>query len=225
VWSEIIRLLEDPGLIQTEIDRRREAAQKADPLRKREDELRREQARVEKSSERLVTAYQEGLLTLSQLRQRMPALQKQTQAVESELQSLKMAAVDQARYLQLAESLSGFRSKQRVRAEVLDIAMRQQILRLLVKEVLVGSDTITLRHSIPIPQSGPGSNGSSGVTQSRPSPGYLLRSGSHFAAAGERIPALRFRSLGRGMAKESGARASHRCPLRGRSGDGIPAQS
>jgi site-specific DNA recombinase len=64
VWGEIMRLLEDPGLMQTEIDRRREAAQKADPLRKREEELRREQARVEKSSERLVTAYQEGLLTL-----------------------------------------------------------------------------------------------------------------------------------------------------------------
>jgi site-specific DNA recombinase len=194
VWSEIIRLLEDPGLVQTEIDRRREAAQKADPLRKREEDLRREQARVEKSSERLVTAYQEGLLTLSQLRQRMPTLQKQTQAVESELQSLKMATVDEARYLQLAESLSGFRSKLRVRAEVLDIAVRQQILRLLVKEVLVGGDTITLRHSIPIPQSGPGSNGSpvpsSGVTQSRPSPGYLLRSGSHLPATCEPVPAL-----------------------------------
>src|SRR6202162_2305521 len=145
VWSEIIRLLEDPGLLQTEIERRREAAQKADPLRKREEELRREQARVEKSSERLVTAYQEGLVTLPQLRQRMPALQKQTQTVESELQSLKMAAVDEAKYLQLAESLAGFRSKLRVRAEVLNIAVRQQILRLLVKEVLVGRDTITLR--------------------------------------------------------------------------------
>jgi site-specific DNA recombinase len=182
VWSEIIRLLEDPGLIQTEIDRRRETARHADPLRKREEELRREQARVEKSSERLVTAYQEGLVTLPQLRQRMPALQKQTQAVESELQSLKMAAVDETKYLQLAESLAGFRSKLRVRAEALDIAVRQQILRLLVKEVLVGNDTITLRHSIPIPQSGPGSNGSqvppSGVTGSRPNPGYLLRSGS-----------------------------------------------
>ena len=193
VWSEMIRLLEDPGLIQAEIDRRREAAQKADPLRKREEELRREQARVEKSSERLVTAYQEGLLTLSQLRQRMPPLQKQTQAVESELQSLKMAAVDEAKYLQLAESLAGFRSKLRIRAEVLDIAVRQQILRLLVKEVLVGSDTIALRHSIPIPQSGPGSNGSpapsSGVTQSMPNPGYLLRSGSHHPAL--RSPALR----------------------------------
>ena len=137
--DEIIRLLEDPGLIQTEIDRRREAAQNADPLRKREEELRREQARVEKSGERLVTAYQEGLVTLAQLRQRMPALQKQTQAVESELQSLKMAAVDEAKYLQLAESLAGFRSKLRLRAEVLDIAVQQQILRLLVKEVLVGT--------------------------------------------------------------------------------------
>jgi site-specific DNA recombinase len=152
-------------------------------LRKREEELRREQARVEKSSERLLTAYQEGLLTLPQLRQRMPPLRKQTQAVESELQSLKMAAVDEAKYLQLAQSLAGFRSKLRVRAEVLDIAVRQQILRLLVKEVLVGGNTITLRHSIPIPQSGPRSNGSQGpasaVTGSRPNPGYLLRSGSH----------------------------------------------
>ena len=191
VWSEIIRLLDDPNLIQAEIDRRREAARNADPLRKREEELRREQARLEKSSERLVTAYQEGLLTLAQLRQRMPALQKQAQTVESELQSLKMAAVDEARYLQLAESLAGFRSKLRVRAEVLDIAVRQQIMRLLVKEVLVGSDTITLRHSIPIPQSGPGSNGSptppSGDTGSRPNPGYLLRSGSPFAAIGQHL--------------------------------------
>jgi len=79
----VIRLLDDPGLIQAEIDRRRDAARKTDPLRKREEELRREQARVEKSSERLVTAYQEGLVTLSQLRQRMPTLQKQTHAVES----------------------------------------------------------------------------------------------------------------------------------------------
>jgi len=144
----------------------------------------RMQVRMEKNSERLVTAYQEGLVTLAQLRQRMPALQKQAQAVGSELQSLEMAAVDQAKYLQLAESLGGFRTKLRVRAETLDVAVRQQILRLVVKEVLVGADTITLRHSIPIPQSGPGSNGSpvppSGVTGSKPNPGYLLRSGSRY---------------------------------------------
>jgi len=51
----------------------------------------------------------------------MPALQKQTQALESELQSLKMAALGEAKYLQLAENLAGFRSKRRVRAAALDI--------------------------------------------------------------------------------------------------------
>src|SRR5437762_6977644 len=164
-------------------------------MRKREEELGRERARVERSGERLVTAYQEGLVTRSQLRQRMPPLQKQTQAVESELQSLKMAAMDEAKYLQLAESLGGFRTKLRSRANTLDIAARQQILRLVVKEVLVGVDTITLRHSIPIPQSEPGPDGPpvppAGVTGSRPNPGYLLRSGSHHPAL--RSPALRWK--------------------------------
>jgi len=74
VWSEIIRLLDDPELVQAEIDRRRETARNADPRRKREDELRREQVRIEKSSERLVTAYQEGLVTLPQLRRTTEAV-------------------------------------------------------------------------------------------------------------------------------------------------------
>jgi site-specific DNA recombinase len=193
VWTEVIRLLENPELVQAEITRRRTAAGNADPLRKREEELRREQIRIEKNGERLVTAYQEGLVTLSQLRQRMPALQKQAQAVAAELQSLKMAAVDEAKYLQLAETLASFRSKLRVRAETLDVGVRQQILRLVVKEVLVGADAITLRHSIPIPQSAPPSNASltpsSGVTGPKSTPGYLLRSGSYDCAL--RRPLLR----------------------------------
>jgi len=119
---------------------------------------------------------------LAQLRQRMPELNKKSQAVESELQSLETAAVDQARYLQLAESLDGFRIKLRERAKTLDVGERQQILRLLVKEVLVAADSLTIRHSIPIPQTsfvsnGPQPTGSypSGTSQK---PSYLLRSGN-----------------------------------------------
>src|SRR5918996_2461043 len=48
VWKEIIRLLDAPTLVQGEIDRRQQAARNADPLRKREETLRREQARLEK---------------------------------------------------------------------------------------------------------------------------------------------------------------------------------
>src|SRR6266699_16731 len=192
VWNEIMRLLEDPTLVQSEIDRRRELARKADPLRKRDAELRREQVRLEKNIERLVTAYQEELVTLPQLRQRMPQLRKQAQALESELKSLELAAVDDAKYLQLAESLAGFRTKLRARAETLEVRERQQVLRLVLKEVLVGYDTITLRHSIPVPQSGSAPNGSpaptSGPSAAGPNPDYLLRKRSHQPAVSEYLP-------------------------------------
>jgi len=67
VWNEIIRLLEDPTLVQAEIERRQQVARNADPLRRREEELHREQTRLQNSTERLLTAYQEGLVTLPQL--------------------------------------------------------------------------------------------------------------------------------------------------------------
>jgi site-specific DNA recombinase len=50
--------------------------------------LNREQSRLQNKIDRLLTAYQEELITLEQLRQRMPELRKQEKAVRSELESL-----------------------------------------------------------------------------------------------------------------------------------------
>jgi site-specific DNA recombinase len=227
VWNEIIALLEDPALLQAEIGRRREVARNTNPLRKREEQLHREQARLERSIERLIGAYQEDLMTLPQLRQRMPELRKQVQAVESELRSLEMAAVEDANYLQLAETLTAFRTRLRARAETLDIRERQQILRLLVKEIIIGSNTITIRHSLPVSPSGSGPDNKTsppnfGAVGPRPQPGYLLRSGSHLTAAGESLSALRFRSMDRCLA-EAGEGRGDRRSLRRRSGCGFRA--
>ena len=194
VWEQVIRLLEDGTLIQSEIDRRREVAQNTDPRRQRGQGLRREQARLENHIERLVSAYQEGLVTFAQLRQRMPDLQKRSQAVESELHSLEMAVVDETRYLKLAESLAGFRTKLRVRAQTLDVRERQQLLRLLVKEILVGADALIIRHSIRIPPSGPGSDGppspDAGPSEPAMTLGYRLRTRSHQSLASQSVSAL-----------------------------------
>jgi site-specific DNA recombinase len=111
VWKELVRLLEDPSVIQEELNHRVEAARKADPLKQRQASLHREQARVEKSMDRLLNAYQEGLVSLGQLRCRMPELRKQQQAVQTELQSLETVATDPAQCLRLVESLADFRSR------------------------------------------------------------------------------------------------------------------
>ena len=194
IWKELVRLLEDPSMIQEELNRRLEAARKADPLKQREEWLQREEARLEKSMDRLLSAYQEGLVGLEQLRGRMPELRKQQQAVKAEQQSLQAARTDQAHCLRLGETLASFCAQLRLRADTLEISARQKILRLLVKEILVGKDTLTIRHSIPIPNAGPDP-----ITMPRPpheppqppipqpGPHYLLRSGRHFTAAGESV--------------------------------------
>src|SRR5882724_9461875 len=58
VWAEVIRLLEDPTLIQQELDSRLAAARSCDPTQKREQSLQRELTHVGKGVERLLNAYQ-----------------------------------------------------------------------------------------------------------------------------------------------------------------------
>jgi site-specific DNA recombinase len=149
VWAAIIRLLEDPTLIQSELDRRLEMARHANPTQRRLDTLNRESVQVRKRMERLLTAYQEDLLSLDELRARMPALRQREQAVHAELLALTAQTADRAAYLRLAQTLSAFLTRLRASVETLDIRDRQRIMKLLVKEVVVGTDSITIKHSIP----------------------------------------------------------------------------
>jgi site-specific DNA recombinase len=217
VWAEVIRLLEEPALIQQELDRRLAAARTSDPTAKREQSLQRELTHVGKGIERLLTAYQEGLLSLEQLRERMPALRHRQQTLSAELQAIADQANDRAVFLRLAESLTAFLARLRSTAETLSVIERQKIVRLLVKDVLVGEDTITIRHSIPIPSGPPQSGGSEDPNHQN----YLLCKRGDITAARECLPALRFRSLGTALAETSGHRGSDRGPLCRRQCSGI----
>jgi site-specific DNA recombinase len=187
VWTEVIRLLEEPALIHQELDRRLAAARTSDPTAKREQSLQRELTHVGKGIERLLTAYQEGLLSLEQLRERMPALRHRQQTLSAELQAIADRTNDRATFLRLAETLTAFLARLRSAAETLSVIERQKIVRLLVKDVLVGEDTITIRHSIPIPSSPPQNGGPDDPN----GPNYLLRKGRDITVACERLPALR----------------------------------
>ena len=156
VWREVINLLEDPTLIQGELDRRLSVARDANPTKQREEVLRRELARVQKSMDRLMTAYQEDLLSLDDLRRRMPELRKRGQATQAELSSLLTGLADRAGYLRLAETLTSFLERLREAAKTLDVLERHRVVRLLVKEVLVADDAIVIRHAPHLPDAGQG---------------------------------------------------------------------
>jgi len=99
--------------------------------------------------ERLLTGYQENLITLEELRCRMPELRKQQRAIEAELQSQEMTAVDPTRNLRLVETLAEFHTRLRARGNALEVAERQRVVRLLVQAILVSGENITI--AIPFP--------------------------------------------------------------------------
>ena len=150
VWGEVVRLLDDPSLIENELKRRQEAARHADPTKRRLEALAQEEIRLRNSMERLLTAYQEGLMSLEELRSRMPALKTRIQTVQEEVLALKTKAMDQSATLKLADVLSSFRDRLQKNAETLDVTEKRRITRLIVKEIAVGDETITIRHSIPV---------------------------------------------------------------------------
>lgn len=175
VWREVMRLIEDRSLIDAELERRLSAARDAAPTRRREEALQRECARLARSIERLTTAYQEDLLSLDELRARMPDLRQREKTVEAELNAIAAQAQDRAQALQLVETLTAFLARLQSAANSIDIGEQQRIVRLLVKEVLAGDDAIVIRHSIPIPTTPPG-RGPRHEPTDKPPPtsGYLL---------------------------------------------------
>ena len=177
VWAEVRRLLEHPELVQAEIDRRISALRTEHPAARRRETLERDIASADGAIARLIEAYQEQLISLDELRVRTPQLRKRQSTLRAQLDSLDAELHDAATYLKLADTLEGFLDRLTNGLDQLSLAEQQRVLRLVVREVLIGGedDTITIRHSIPTP-TGPND------------PGYLLRGSSPLAPVCRTLP-------------------------------------
>jgi site-specific DNA recombinase len=151
VWGQVTNLLEKPELIRAELQRRQEESLRSDPLEKRKEQLTRDLKRLEQQVDKMLDAYQEGLLTLTQLRQRMPELRRRQQTTEKELQGARWQALAAERSVQLEQSLESFVARLKQSSQNLGVLERRKIVRLLIKEIVVEVDNrITIRHCLPL---------------------------------------------------------------------------
>ena len=110
---------------------------------------------------------------------------------------LESQLADREVYLKLADNLEDFLTGLRGKAATATVAERQRVLRLLVKDVLVGPDKITIRHSIPVRHNVSSGSDDSPETDSEGEirPDCQLRWRSRLAGAGQPVHALRVRRL------------------------------
>ena len=190
VWDHITSLLADPALIRAEISKRLETARTCDPVTRQRNRLELEAARAATSITAMIEAFSEQLLTIDELRARMPHLRARQANLRTQIDALDAQAADRDAYLKLADDLQGFLTQLRGKAATADVEERQRVLRLLVKDVLIGPEKITIRHRIPA-RAGSASasrHDTEPDTEGDHAPGYPLRWGRDHPALGGSLP-------------------------------------
>ena len=155
VWDHITALLADPALIRAEISKRLEQARTADPATRQRKQLELALAKAGTGVTAMIEAYSEQLITIDELRTQMPHLRAREANLRSQINALDAQAADRDAYLTLAGDLEGFLAQLRGNAATATVEDRQRVLRLLVKDILIGPEKITIRHRIPTPAAAP----------------------------------------------------------------------
>ncbi len=179
VWDHITGLLAGPQLIRAEISKRLEAARTSDPVTKQRQRLELALTKATTAVNRMIQAFSEQLITIDELRARMPDLRTHQQNLRGQIGALDAQQADRDAYLKLADDLESFLAQLRSNAATATVEERQRVLRLLVKGVLVGPEKITIRHRIPVHGNGTAvrRHETESDTEGDHRPSYLLRWG------------------------------------------------
>ena len=175
-WDHITGLLADPALIRAEIDKRLEQARTSDPVTSQRARLQAALAKAAASVTAVIEALAEQLITIDELRARMPHLRAREASLRGQIDALDAQAANRDAYLKLADDIDGFLSRLRGTADTASTEERQRVLRLLVKDVLIGPEKITIQHRIPVRGNGSASRQHTSETDTEGDhrPGYPL---------------------------------------------------
>ena len=174
VWDHITGLLADPALIRAEISKRLEQARTSNPVTRQRAQLEQALAKAATSIIAMVEAFSEQLITIDELRAKMPHLRAREASLRGQLDALDAQAADRDAYLKLADDLEGFLARLRGSTATATTEDRRRVLRLLVKDVLVGPEKITIRHRIPARE--PAGSSSSGRHETTDTEGHMRQS-------------------------------------------------
>ena len=150
IWQQVIELLEDPKLVHSEIQRRLTASKATDLTKNRQITLETELKKVCQGKDKLLDAYQEGLISINDLKSRIGRLRERESTLQKELENIKLQLIQQDQCCEMETTITGFLHSMNENAQTMDIPGRQKVVKLLIRDIHIGKNTITINHSIPL---------------------------------------------------------------------------
>jgi site-specific DNA recombinase len=157
VWNHVCNLLNNPNQLLAQFESFAQIARQDQAKYKTEaNKLELNLARFEREEKRLLDAYQAEVITLEELATRRKQLGERRQALILEQERQKKLWQQSVKADRVLEDLTNFCQRIRSRLQNATFAEKQAILQLVIDRIIVGEDTLEIRHVIPLRNLPPG---------------------------------------------------------------------
>ena len=146
VWDAIAELLKHPNQIFAAWDNQSEDDAKPNQLTR----LQKRLTKVERQWERLLDAFQDGLIEKSDLSSRKTRIDQERQVLTEQITHFQRHEMQQQVKEQVLQDFITYCDTIQGTLDNPTPQVKQEVLRLLIKEIVVGKDMITIKHIIPI---------------------------------------------------------------------------
>src|ERR1700761_6268941 len=144
VWQEVQRLLQDPGMIAAEYERRLRQAQQSDADRPDLVTAEAQIAKLRRGIARLIDGYAEGLIEKAEFGERITGQRHRLKSGERQAAALRNEAALRRTLSLIIGRLEDFARQIQERMTTLDWSLQRDLIRLLVKRVEVDHDEINV---------------------------------------------------------------------------------
>jgi site-specific DNA recombinase len=149
VWQAVSDLLRNPQVLIEQYKQRQECDY-GTPEQQEQQRLKRRLAGLGREGQRLIDAYQSGVIELADLKERRERIAEECQRLEERLNSLEQQKQGQQRQAALATTVEEFCRTISTALDNPSFETKQKILRLVVERIEFVEDQITIKHVIPI---------------------------------------------------------------------------
>jgi len=150
VWGHVKALLADPGTLAARFEECARLSEGRAAVLRWEAQLQR----LGREEQRLVDAYQAGVLELAELKARREQIQGRREVLITQRDQEHRLQTERQTANAIWSDVEAFCQRVRSRLDEATLGERQRILQLLIERVIVGEDSLEIRHVIPLGRSG-----------------------------------------------------------------------
>jgi len=154
VWGHVKALLDDPATLAARFDELARLSESKDDGRAAVQRWEAQLQRLGREEQRLVDAYQAEAIDLTELKGRREQIQGRRQVLVTQRDQEQRTSAERRAAKAVWSDLEAFCRRVRSRLDEASLAERQRILQLLIERVIVGEDSLEIRHVIPLGRAG-----------------------------------------------------------------------